>query len=248
MNGMATVKVNVDNFVRAETDRMFTSIQQLGGGVVNRLHHNRGPAPLDDQRVIRTNRDTLYSSAVVDISQSATLTVPDAGERYLSVMVVNQDHYINEIIHESGEHELTVDRFDTDYVAIAARILADPNDPVDIAAVNDLQDQFRLTAAAGRPFVPTGYDTASLDATREALLSLARGIDGFARSFGTRALRRRRPTQHHPDHGRLELRSTPLPAPPGNTRPDLDLPHRHAECERTSGRTWIVTNLRGEST
>jgi hypothetical protein len=186
MNGMATVKVNVDNFVRAETDRMFTSIQQLGGGVVNRLHHNRGPAPLDDQRVIRTNRDTLYSSAVVDISQSATLTVPDAGERYLSVMVVNQDHYIDEIIHESGKHELTVDRFDTDYVAIAARILADPNDPVDIAAVNDLQDQFRLTAAAGRPFVPTGYDTASLDATREALLSLARGIDGFARSFGTR--------------------------------------------------------------
>jgi len=45
----------------------------------------------------------------------------------------------------------------------------------------------------------------------------------------------------------LELRSTPLPAPPGNTRPDLDLSHRHAECERRSGRTWNVTNLRGGS-
>jgi hypothetical protein len=186
MGGMAGVKVNVDNFVRAETDRMFASIQQLGGDVINRLHHNRGPAPLDDQRVIRTNRDTLYSSAIADISQGATLTVPAAGDRYLSVMIVNRNHYINKIIHDAGDHELTVDQFDTDYVAIAARILVDANDPVDISRVNDLQDQLRLTAIAGRPFAPPIYDTASLDATRAALLSLARGIDGFAHSFGTR--------------------------------------------------------------
>lgn len=43
------------------------------------------------------NRDTLYSLAVVNISEGATVTVPDAGGRYLSVMVVNQDHYINRI-------------------------------------------------------------------------------------------------------------------------------------------------------
>ena len=62
------------------------------------------------------NRDTLYSFAIVDISEGAVVTLPDAGDRYVSVMVVNQDHYINEVFHEAGHHELTVERFDTPYV------------------------------------------------------------------------------------------------------------------------------------
>ena len=88
---MASESVNVDNFARAETHRMFTALQQQGGGV-NVLHHHREPASLDEQPVIRQNRDTLYSSAIVDLSAGATLTLPDAGDRYLSVMVVNEDH------------------------------------------------------------------------------------------------------------------------------------------------------------
>ena len=64
-------------------------------------------------------------------------------------MVVNNDHYINDVLHEPGEHELTVDRFDTDYVLVAARILVDPDDPADLAEVNALQDQIGLTARVG---------------------------------------------------------------------------------------------------
>ena len=101
---MATL-VGVDNFVRAETDRMFVSLAEDAG--VNQLVHRREPASIDDQRVIRQNRDTLYSSAIVDISQGATLSIPDAGDRYLSVMVVNNDHYINDVLHAPGEYPLT---------------------------------------------------------------------------------------------------------------------------------------------
>jgi hypothetical protein len=71
------VKVNVDNFTRAETHRMFADLQRNAGGV-NRFAHNRTPASVDEQPVIRMNRDTLYSFAIVDISAGATLTVPDA--------------------------------------------------------------------------------------------------------------------------------------------------------------------------
>jgi hypothetical protein len=92
---------------------MFTALQHQAGGV-NQLRHIREPAPLDDQPVIRQNRDTLYSSAIVDLTGGATLTLPDAGERYLSVMAVNEDHYINRILHDAGEHELTVADYDTD--------------------------------------------------------------------------------------------------------------------------------------
>jgi hypothetical protein len=49
------------------------------------------------------NRDTLYSILVADISEGATLTVPDSAGRYLSVMIVNQDHYINKVFHDPGD-------------------------------------------------------------------------------------------------------------------------------------------------
>ena len=122
---MAGVKVNVDNFARAETDRMFSALQR-DAGELNRWHHSRVPTPLDHQTVIRMNRDTLYSMAVVDISAGATITIPDADDRYASVMIVNQDHYIDRIFHQPGEHELTVDDFDTPHVLAAARVLVDP--------------------------------------------------------------------------------------------------------------------------
>ena len=98
-------------------------------------------------------------------------------------MVVNEDHYINRILHEPGVHDLTVDEFDTDYVLVAARILV-THDPDDVAAVNLLQDGMRLEAGAARPFSSAEYDTTSFDGTRDALLALSRGIGRYDRTFG----------------------------------------------------------------
>ena len=182
---MDRIRVNVDNFARAESDRMFSSFQADAGGV-NVLRHNREPTPVDHQPVIRMNRDTLYSAAVVDISEGATVTIPDAGDRYVSVMVVNQDHYINRILHEPGEHALTVDEFDTPWVAVAARVLVDPGDADDVAAVNALQDGFAVEARSAKPLELPDYDTATLDSTRKALLELARGMSGFDHAFGAK--------------------------------------------------------------
>ncbi|MEU2117993.1 DUF1214 domain-containing protein [Streptomyces sp. NPDC016459] len=180
-----SLRVNVDNFVRAETDRMFNDLQRAAGGV-NRWSHNRTPTPIDQQPVIRMNRDTLYSFAVVDISRGATLNIPDPGDRYISVMVVNQDHYINRIFREPGEYELTVEEFDTPFVVVALRVLVDPSSSDDLAAVGELQDRFELTAVSDHPFEPAGYDEESLTATRQALLELAKGLSGVERAFGTR--------------------------------------------------------------
>lgn len=180
-----TIFVNADNFARAETDRMFGDLQRDAGGI-NVFIHNREPASVEHQTVIRTNRDTLYSFAVVDISAGATLTIPDHGDRYVSAMVVNQDHYVNAIFHDAGPHELTMERFDTRYIFIAVRILVDPSDPADLEAVALLQDQLLLTAGSAEPFVATDYDQERLGSTRDALLSLATGLTGFDKTFGTK--------------------------------------------------------------
>lgn len=178
--------VNVDNFVRAETDRMFAALQAQAGGV-NRIQHHRGPTSVDEQAVIRMNRDTLYSAAIVDISAGATLTIPGRGERYVSVMVVNQDHYVNRVFHEPGEYLLTVEDFDTPWVGVAARILVDPSDSDDVATVNALQDGLAVAANSDNAFELPDYDIESLDSTRAALLTLSRGLTAFDHAFGPKA-------------------------------------------------------------
>lgn len=176
--------VNSDNFVRAENDRMLHGLQRDAGGV-NRFLHNRAPAEIDRQTVIRLNRDTLYSFAVVDISAGARFTIPEHGDRYLSAMVVNQDHYINRVFHDPGEHTLSVEEFGSPYVVLAVRILVDPQDAADLEAVAALQDQISVDAASASPFVSPEYDRASFDDTRNALIALARHLTGFDRMFGS---------------------------------------------------------------
>jgi hypothetical protein len=165
---------------------MFADLQRDAGGV-NQLLHNRAPTPIDHQTVIRMNRDTLSSTAIVNISEGARVTVPDAGERYLSVMVVNQDHYINQVLHDPGSYDLTVDAFDTRFVALAFRTLVDARDHDDLEVVAAIQDQFRVEAAATAPFAMPDYETESLDRTRSALLALASDLTGFEGAFGRRA-------------------------------------------------------------
>jgi len=177
--------VNVDNFVRAETDRMFSDIQRDAGGV-NRFRHNRAPASIDEQTVIRLNRDTLYSFAIVDLDGGATLTLPETGDRYLSAMIVNNDHLVTAIFHDAGDYRLDRDTTGSRHALVAVRILVDPSDPDDVDQVAALQDQLVITADAGEAFASPAYDPASLDATRSALLSLAAGLRGFDHMFGTR--------------------------------------------------------------
>jgi hypothetical protein len=72
-------------------------------------------------------------------------------------------------------------------VTVAVRVLADPNNPDDLATVHALQDQFQLDAQSARPFEPTDYDKANLDATREAILDLAKHVSGFGGAFGSKS-------------------------------------------------------------
>lgn len=177
--------VNVDNFARAETDRMFSDLQRDAGGI-NRFSHNREPAPVDRQTVVRLNRDTLYSFGVIDISEGATIEMPEHGQRYMSAMAVDNDHYVNAIFHDPGVHELTVERLGTPYVLMAVRTLADPTDPDDLAEVADLQDRIKVDAGSSRSFTMPDYDQASFDETRQGLLQLARGLADFSGMFGVR--------------------------------------------------------------
>lgn len=182
---MSAIPVNVLNFNRAETDLMFS---RLAAGVgLGTWNHTYELKPLDDQPIIRQNRDTLYSSAIVDVRGGVTVTLPDTGERYISVWVINQDHYGPVILREAGEHVLSRELVGTDYAALIVRILVDPNRPEDVTEVNRLQNALHLDGSGAGEFPLPEYDEQSQTETRNAILALARGVSKYDHSFGTAA-------------------------------------------------------------
>lgn len=179
------VRVDAVSFVRAESDTYFDSLLATAGGL-GRWHHIREPAPVDEQLVVRLNRDTLYSSVIIDVSAGADLTMPQTGGRYQTAMVVDQDHYISKVYDHPGNHRLTPEEFGTPWVAIAVRTLADPCDPGDLRMVAALQDGLAVTARSAQPFTHPAWDAESLAATRKLLLELARQLTSFTGAFGSR--------------------------------------------------------------
>ena len=182
---MGEVPITVDNFVRAATDIEFEKYVSLAGGL-NRFFHFREPTPVDNQTTIRMNRDTLYSAAVVDISEGATLKLPGVGDRYMTAMVINQDHYINKVFDGGGTYTLDMETFDTPYVIVFMRTLVDAADPEDVAKVNAIQDQMAIEAASSKPFIMPNYDQDSFKAMISAALKFGPFVPDSFRMFGAR--------------------------------------------------------------
>src|SRR5262249_2763373 len=98
------VPVTVDTFPRAETDTYLAANAKEAGGL-GRLTHNREPASIDHQTVIRMNRDTLYSFGVFDLAGGpVTVALPDAGKRFMSLMIINEDHYVPLVAYDLKPH------------------------------------------------------------------------------------------------------------------------------------------------
>ncbi|WDZ76206.1 DUF1254 domain-containing protein [Ensifer adhaerens] len=180
------VTVGVDNFIRAESDMYAAGM--VKDGAFGKFLHRREPASIDNQTVIRLNRDTLYSSAVFDLDAGpVTITMPDAGKRFMSMQVISEDHYVPEVVYGAGETTLTKEKVGTRYVVVGIRTLVDPADPKDIAAVHALQDAIKVSLKAEGKFEIPAWDPASQKTVREALLVLGSTIPDFKKAFGTKA-------------------------------------------------------------
>ncbi len=216
-----TVPVTADNFTRAESDLYFRSIAVKEGGF-GKFFHKREPAPIDDQTVIRLNRDTLYSSAVFDLDAGpVTITLPDAGKRFMSMQVIDEDEYTHGVFYGAGSHTLTRQGIGTRYVAVAVRTLVDPADPKDVVEVHALQDAIKVSQKSPGKFEVPNWDPVSQKKVRDALLVLASTISDFRGAFGAQERGRSDPPS---DRRRCRLGRQP--------RQGGDLSQRHAAEQR----------------
>ena len=179
--------VTADTFIRAESDLYFNGILKDSGGAIGKFNHRREVASIDNQTVIRLNRDTIYSSALFDLAAGpVTITLPDAGKRFRSMQVISQDHYVPMVVYRAGGYTLTREKVGTRYAAVAVRTLVDPNDPKDVQQVHALQDAIKAQQKASGTFEVPDWDQASQKKVREALLVLAATMTDFRRAFGAK--------------------------------------------------------------
>jgi len=99
-------------------------------------------------------------------------------------MVINEDHYINNVYHDPGTYKLTVKEFDTPYVSITIRTLVDATDPADTKEANAIQDGISIEAESATPYTHPDYDKETYLATYEALLELGKGMTDAQDTFG----------------------------------------------------------------
>lgn len=146
--------VTTASYPTAETAHQMLKNQDAVG--VNQFLHKRQLTPTDQQPVVRMNRDTYYSMAVVDVSGGATVTMPNVPEgKYISVQPVTEDHRIQPMFYGSGTFELSTHA--GNHVYLVVRL----DSTFTEAEAAKYQDQMTITATNNQAFMAEPVDTAS---------------------------------------------------------------------------------------
>ena len=154
--------VTPETYPTDETSRQILKSQSLVG--VNQFLHKRQLTPTDNQPVVRMNRDTYYSMAVVDVSQGATITMPDIPEgKYMSIQPVTEDHRIQAMIYGPGKFDLKTHTGTHLYLII--RLDATFTE----AEAKEIQDKMTLQAKSNEDFATIPVNKKSFIEVEDAL-------------------------------------------------------------------------------
>ena len=224
------IPVTPDNFIRAESDVYMAGLAKDSDGV-GKLRHRREPASIDNQTVIRLNRDTLYSSGVFDLDAGpVTVTLPDAGSRFQSLMFINQDHY-GWTEYGAGPHTVTRDKAGTRYVVVGIRTLVDPADAKDLDEVHRLQDAISVSQKAPGTLSLPNWDPVSQKKVRDPLIALNATLPDFKHAFGMR--------------GQVDpVRHLVATAAAWGGNPDKDATYLNITPERNDGKVVYTLDVR----
>ena len=108
---------------------------------------------LDQRTIVRVNYDTIYTFALLDLTEPVTLVMPETDGRYQSAWLITEEHYNPYAITEPGRYEITEENTGSKYLLLGMRTLVNMNDEEDVAKANDLVDQLEIIQAS-----PGSYD------------------------------------------------------------------------------------------
>ncbi len=175
--------VNYNNFAQVETNLTAGRILKATGGI-NKWVHLKKPTPLDRQTIIRMNRDTLYSIAIVDVSKGAIIDVPKVKDRYISIAVMNEQGYTRMVELGGGNYTLNTENIGSDYAFIIMRIFVDADNAEDVKKVNALQEQYKIHAKSAKAFSVKDWDMNAYKKIHTALTELFKVAPDATKMFG----------------------------------------------------------------
>jgi hypothetical protein len=152
----------------SETD--FNIKRSLAKAGINEWAHQSDVSNVKTQQVIRENQDVIYSSAVVDVRDGATLSVP-ASKTYHIIEVIDQQNYIVDVVYPGGS--LTIDPGNLtfgNYVYLNMRIRILPDSEGGIEATRKLQ---RMATIEAKSAVPYTTPLVVIDQTRMEEIRMA---------------------------------------------------------------------------
>ncbi len=134
----------------SETD--FNIKRSLAKAPVNAWAHQSDVSRVETQQVIRENQDVIYSSAVVDVSEGAMLSLP-VGDTYHIIEVIDMQNYIVDVIYPGESITISPDNLTYgDYVYLNMRIRKYPEESGGLAATLRQQGKATIKAPAARPY------------------------------------------------------------------------------------------------
>ena len=149
---LKTTPITTENYGLAESQVIFTSYVEKIATATNTnglgvfMHNKKGADP-KDRTVMRINLDTLYSLAILNLTEGATLIMHDINGRYQTAWIISEEHYNPFAFNSAGGYTLTQENVGTRYVMVAIRTQANTADPEDVAQANALQEQLVLKQA-----------------------------------------------------------------------------------------------------
>ncbi len=174
--------VTAHNYVRAETDfQMRGYIEKLD--CFGKFIHSRQPYDVDNQVTVRGNRDTLYSFGTFDLRSPVTITLPETGGRYQSLMIVNQDHSIWSF-YGPRTGTLTEEKAGTRYVFLVIRTFMDPNDEQDMKEAYRCQEAVGFEQADIGKFEVPDWNKEEVEQMRETINVVASSLTDTSKMFG----------------------------------------------------------------
>ena len=165
------ITVTKENFPTVYSNLRMGAVVERAGGVNKFIEMPTPSSNPEEQPVVRMNRDTYYSSAVMDVSRDAFITIPET-DRYVSIQIVDENHETQPMIYGPGKHKITAK---TDHVFIIVRALED-----------DARRNLLIEAESNQPFVMKEWDMESFKRLEaEGNAEFVKGYDQ-SKAFGSK--------------------------------------------------------------
>jgi hypothetical protein len=162
----------VTDYAYKVSEADFNIKRSLAKAPINEWAHQSDVSNVKTQQVIRENQDVIYSSAVVDVSQGATISVPES-DTYQIIEIIDQQNYIVDVVYPGQTVTITRDNLTYgSYVYLIMRIRKVSESKEGLETTHKRQRLAKINAKSSVPYTTPDVviDQEEMEAIRAALI------------------------------------------------------------------------------